>query len=91
MAKAATTIALEEGEYALVIGQDGERMYVRTEGAEPPGGEEAELPIPAALVAALAERLLHDPEFHDEVLAWFDAHLEDEAGEGNGEGAAGEG
>ena len=33
MAKAAATIALEEGEYALIIGQDAERMSVRTEGA----------------------------------------------------------
>jgi hypothetical protein len=86
MAKAATTIALEEGEYALIIGQDAERMSVRTEGAELIGDGAAELPIPAALVAALAERLLHDPEFHDEVLAWYEEHLEDE----DGEKAAGE-
>jgi hypothetical protein len=89
MAKAGTTIALEEGEYALVIGQEGERMSVRTEGAELLGDEAGELPIPAALVAALAARLLHDPEFQDEVLEWFEQHLED-AGERD-EDAAGEG
>lgn len=82
MAKTGTTIALEEGEYALVIGQEGERMSVRTEGAELFGDEGGgELPVPAALVAALAARLLHDPEFHDEVLEWFGQHLADEADE----------
>lgn len=55
-------------------------------------GAGGELPIPAALVAALAVRLLHDPEFHDEVLEWFEAHLDDEAaGEDDDEDAAGEG
>ena len=86
MAKA-TTVALEEGEYALVVGQDGERMSVRTEGAELEGDSAMDLPIPAALVAALAERLLHDPEFHDEILEWFAEHLDAE----DDEGAAGHG
>lgn len=81
MAKAATTIALEEGEYALIIGQDAERMSVRTDGAELLGDEAEELPIPAALVAALADRLLHDPEFHDKVLEWHDEHLDDAGGD----------
>lgn len=78
MAKAGTTIVLEEGEYALIIGQDGSHMSVRTEGADLAGNGAAELPVPAALVAALAERLLTDPEFHDDVLEWFEAHLDDE-------------
>ncbi len=90
MAKAGTTIALEEGEYALVIGQESERMSVRAEGAELLGDDAGALPIPAALVAALAARLLHDPEFHDEMLEWFEAHLDEEAGEDE-EGVAGEG
>ncbi len=87
MAKAATTIALEEEEYALILGQDAERMSVRTEGAELLGDGDAELPVPAALVAALAERLLHDPEFHDEMLEWYEEHL----GAEDGEDAADEG
>ena len=40
------------------------------------------MPVPAALVAALAECLLHDPEFHDEMLEWYEQHLDD-AGEGD--------
>ena len=87
MAKAATTIALEEGEYALIIGQDGERMSVRTEGAALPDGDDAELPVPAALVAALATRLVNDPDFHDDVLEWVEEHLAEE--DGDEEDAAG--
>lgn len=80
MGRTGTTIALEEGEYALVIGQEGERMSVRTEGADVPSGDNGAggLPIPAALVAGLAARLLHDPEFHDEILEWLEQHLDDE-------------
>ncbi len=91
MGKDATTIALEEGEYALVIGQDGTRMSVRIEGAEDVGAETEDLPVPAVLVAALAERLLEDPEFHDEMLDWYEEHVnedddeEDEGGEDGGE------
>jgi len=92
MARAGTTIALEAGEYALVIGQDGERMSVRTEGAEPAMDDGGELPVSAALVVALAERLLSDPEFHDEMLEWLEAHAaeDDEAGEDGQEDATGE-
>ena len=78
MARMGTTITLAEGEYALVIGQEDERMSVRTEGAALPESEDAELPIPAAIVAALAERLVHDPDFHDEVLEWVETHLDDD-------------
>jgi hypothetical protein len=81
MAMAETTITLAAGEYALVVGQEGERMSVRTEGAALPEDSEAELPIPAAIVAALAERLVHDPDFHDEILEWVEAHLDDDEDE----------
>ncbi len=81
MAKAGTTIALEEGEYALIIGQDGDRMSVRTEGAALPDDDDAELPVPAALAAALAARLVNDPDFHDDVLEWVGEHLSDEDGD----------
>ena len=77
MGKNAATIALEEGEYALVIGQDGTRMSVRIEGAEDVGADMEDLPVPAVLVAALAERLLEDPEFHDEMLDWYEEHVND--------------
>ena len=75
MPKAGTTVELAEGEYALIIGQEGERMSVRTEGAALPEGEDAELPVPAAIIAALAERLVHDPDFHDDVLEWVEEYL----------------
>ena len=76
MARTGTTIALAEGEYALIIGQEDERISVRTEGAALPEGDDVELPIPAAVVAALAERLVQDPDFHDEILEWVEEHLD---------------
>ena len=82
---AKTTITLAEGEYALVVGQEGERMSVRTEGAALPDDEDQDLPIPAAIVAALAERLVHDPDFHDEVLEWIEEHLDDDEDDDEGE------
>lgn len=72
------TITLGEGEYALIIGQDGGRMAVRVDGQQPLADETGELPIPAVLAAALAERLLQDPDFHDEMLEWFEEQLESE-------------
>jgi len=87
MAQAGTTIALGEGEYALIIGQDAERMSVRIEGTDLLGDEAAALPVAAALVAALAERLLNDPDFPDEVLEWCQEHLA-EADDDDGEDAA---
>lgn len=73
-----TTITLGEGEYALIIGQENGRMSVRVDGPQALADEAEDLPIPAVLAAALAERLLQDPEFHDEMLEWFEEQLEDE-------------
>ena len=72
------TITLGEGEYALVIGREEGRMSVRVDGPQALADEAEDLPIPAVLAAALAERLLQDPEFHDEMLEWFEEQLEDE-------------
>lgn len=82
---------MEDGEYALIIGQDGESMSVRVERGELPGDDSAELPVPATLVAALAEPLLHDPDFHDKVLAWCEEHRSDEDGGEEGDNARGQG
>ena len=84
----AITIKVEEGEYALVIGQDESRMSVRIEGAEVDGDETGDLPVPAVLVAALAERLLRDPEFHDEMLEWYEENALDEDAEDGPAGQA---
>ncbi len=75
---ATTKVELEEGEYALVIGQDGNRMSVRIEGSHIE--EEGDLPVPVVLVMALAQRLLNDPDFHDEMLEWYEDHDEEEEG-----------
>ena len=75
-------LALEPGEFALVIGQQGEHMSVRIASATEIDDEAPELPVPALLVAALAKRLLDDPDFHDEMLDWYDENTsEDEEDE----------
>ncbi len=69
---------LEPGEFALVIGQQGEHMSVRIASATDIPDDAPELPVPALLVAALARRLLEDADFHDEMLDWYDAHADEE-------------
>ncbi len=85
------TVRLEEGEYALVVGQEGGRMSVRIEGAEVSEAGAEDLPVPAVLVAALAERLLQDPDFHDEMLDWYEEHVEDDDEDDDEEGGGEEG
>jgi len=74
-------MALEQGEFALVIGQQGEHMSVRIASATQIPDDAPELPVPALLVAALARRLLEDPDFHDDMLDWYDAHADEEEDE----------
>ena len=74
-------LTLEPGEFALVIGQQGEHMSVRIASATENDEDAPELPVPALLVAALAKRLLDDPEFHDEMLDWYDENAGDDEDE----------
>ena len=76
MADPASTITLLHGEYALVVGQDGSRMSVRVEGEHL--DDEDGLPVSVVLVTALARRLLEDPDFHDEMLEWYEEHDEED-------------
>ena len=58
------------------------RNSVRIASATEIDDEAPELPVPALLVAALAKRLLDDPDFHDEMLDWYDENTsEDEEDE----------
>jgi len=75
-----TKVELEPGEYALVVGQDDSRMSVRIEGANLE--EEDDMPVPVVLVMALAQRLLKDPDFHDEMLEWYEDHDDDDDEDG---------
>ncbi len=82
MAEPASTITLLHGEYALIVGQDGNRMSVRVEGEHLE--DEEGLPVSVVLVTALARRLLEDPDFHDEMLEWYEEHEEDDDEEVSG-------
>jgi hypothetical protein len=81
MSASQSSIALDPGEFALIVGEEDGAMTVRVESSMPPK-ENEELPEAAQLVVALAQRLLKDPEFHETMLDWFDAQPdEDEDGE----------
>lgn len=73
----AKTCSLEASEFALIIGEEDGSMTIRIDGAgEPADGEP--LSDAAEIVMALAQRLINDPEFHDEVIDWWDSHADDD-------------
>jgi hypothetical protein len=76
--KSTRTIELEEGEVALIFGEDGESMSIRVAAADELEDEEDDITDAAEIVVALATRLLNDPDFHDQVLDWYHAHGDDE-------------
>ena len=65
------TISLDPTEFALVIGEEGGEMAVRVVGGSEISEDAEEMPAAAEIILALAMRLLRDPDFHDEVLAWY--------------------
>lgn len=71
-----TSIDLESNEVALVIGEEDGSMTVRVVPArELPEGA-ADVPEPYEIAVALAMRLLNDPDFHDDVLEWYESQEE---------------
>ena len=79
MAAANTTmITLEENEVALIIGEDDGAMSVRVVSATEVADDADDIGAAPEIVLALAMRLLKDPEFHDDVLEWYDAQDADE-------------
>ncbi len=87
-----TPIDLEPTEVALVIGEEDGSMTVRVVPArELPEGA-TDVPEPYEIAVALAMRLLNDPDFHDDVLEWYesqddeDEDEEDEEKDENGDG-----
>jgi len=79
--KKTRTIELDEGEVALIFGEDGESMSIRVAAADDVEDTDEDITDAAEIVVALATRLLNDPEFHDEVLDWHHEHGEDEPDE----------
>ena len=73
-----TPIDLEPSEVALVIGEEDGSMTVRVVPArELPEGA-TDVPEPYGIAVALAMRLLNDPDFHDDVMEWYESQEDDE-------------
>ena len=73
-----TPIDLEPSEVALVIGEEDGSMTVRVVPAiELPEGA-ADVPEPYGIAVALAMRLLNDPDFHDDVMEWYESQEDEE-------------
>ena len=73
-----TPIDLEPNEVALVIGEEDGSMTVRVVPArELPEGA-TDVPEPYGIAVALAMRLLNDPDFHDDVMEWYESQEDDE-------------
>ena len=80
------TIELDANEVALIVGEEEASMTVRVvAGTEIEG--EAEVTEPYEIAVALAMRLLEDPDFHDDVLEWYESRddIDDEEGDEEGE------
>ena len=76
-----TTIDLEPTEVALIIGEEEGSMTVRVVPArELPDGT-TDVPEPHEIAIALAMRLLNDPDFHDDVLEWYENQDDEEEDE----------
>ena len=73
-----TPIDLEPTEVALVIGEEDGSMTVRVVPArELPEGA-TDVPEPYEIAVAWAMRWLNDPDFHDDVLAWYESQEDEE-------------
>lgn len=72
-----TSVDLEPGECALVVGEDDGEVTVRVVASADVTTEGPDLPVAPELVIALAKRLKKDPEFLEDVLDWYYEHEDD--------------
>ncbi len=73
-----TPIDLEPSEVALVIGEEDGSMTVRVVPAQELPEGSTDVPEPYGIAVALAMRLLNDPDFHDDVMEWYESQEDDE-------------
>ena len=73
-----TPIDLEPSEVALVIGEEDGSMTVRVVPASELAEGATDVPEPYGIAVALAMRLLNDPDFHDDVMEWYESQEDDE-------------
>ena len=81
MAGTNTSVDLDPSEVALVIGEEDGSMTIRVVAATELEDGVTDVPEPHEIAIALAMRLLKDPEFHDQVLDWYDSQDEDDEDE----------
>ena len=73
-----TQIDIEPSEVALVIGEEDGSMTVRVVPAQELPEGATNIPEPYEIAVALAMRLLKDPDFHDDVLEWYESQEDEE-------------
>lgn len=73
MAQNRRTVELDANEVALIVGEEDASMTVRVVPATELGEDVTEVPEPYEIAVALAMRLLEDPDFHDDVLEWYES------------------
>ena len=75
------SVELDANEVALVVGEEDGSMTVRVVPAtELPDGA-TDIPEPYEIAVALAMRLLNDPDFHDDVLEWYESQDDEDEDE----------
>ena len=74
-----TSVDLDANEVALIIGEEDGSMTVRVVPATELDEGAAEIPEPYEIAVALAMRLLNDPDFHDDVLEWYESQDDEDA------------
>ena len=72
-----TTVDLDGGEVALIVGEENGAMSVRVVAASDVTTDTADLSAAPEIVLALAMRLLKDPDFHDDMLDWYYEHQDE--------------
>ena len=73
-----TSIDLDSGEVALIVGEENGSMSVRVVAAADVATDATDLSAAPEIVLALAMRLLKDPDFHDDVLDWYYEHQDED-------------
>ena len=72
------SVELDANEVALIVGEEDGSMTVRVVPATDLPDGATDVPEPYEIAVALAMRLLNDPDFHDDVLEWYESQEEDD-------------
>lgn len=72
------SVELDANEVALIVGEEDGSMTVRVVPATELKDGATDVPEPYEIAVALAMRLLNDPDFHDDVLEWYESQDEEE-------------